>query len=71
MGVGKTISEFLSRQSDDFFDDLYLHPPSVRVVLREALPALGQQLIMRLACGGARPFQEVGPLPPLASSLTC
>ena len=61
--VGKTISDFLSTLAADannerIFDSLYSDGPTVRVILREALPPVAQQFVMRLAFGGARPFQE-------------
>ena len=56
--AGKTISEFLAKLSPAQLDALYSDPASVRVILREAVPAVAQQLVLRLAFGGARPFQE-------------
>ena len=61
--VGKTISDFLGTlaadaNSERIFDNLYSDGPTVRVILREALPPVAQQFVMRLAFGGARPFQE-------------
>lgn len=57
--VGKTICDFLATFADEkVFEELYSDGASVRVIFREALPPVAQQFVMRLAFGGARPFQE-------------
>lgn len=64
--AGKTILDFLATlaahgpDSEGIFNDLYSDGAAVRVILREALPPVAQQFVMRLAFGGARPFQEAG-----------
>ena len=56
--VGKTLFEYVSELGKAEVDLLYAHSQSVRVIFREAVPAVAQQLVMRLIFGGARPFQE-------------
>ena len=57
--VGTTICDFLATFADEkVFEELYSDGASVRVIFREALPPVAQQFVMRLAFGGARPFQE-------------
>ena len=57
--VGKTICDFLAAVGEPIFEDLYSDGATVRVIFREVLPPVAQQFVMRLAFGGARPFQEV------------
>ena len=56
--VGKTICDFLDALAAEGVEELYSDGASVRVIFREALPPVAQQFVMRLAFGGARPFQE-------------
>ena len=64
--VGKNISEFLmglldaadAEGSEGILEKLYADGASVRMIFREVLPPLAQQLVLRLAFGGKRPFQE-------------
>ena len=56
--VGKTICDFLEALAAEGVEELYSDGASVRVIFREALPPVAQQFVMRLAFGGARPFQE-------------
>jgi len=56
--VGQILFEYLSELSRTELDLLYADAPSVRVIFREAVPPVAQQLVMRLLLGGARPFQE-------------
>ncbi|CAE7307276.1 gtf2h4, partial [Symbiodinium sp. KB8] len=56
--VGQILFEYVSELSRAELDKLYADAPSVRVIFREAVPPVAQQLVMRLLLGGARPFQE-------------
>ena len=56
MVVKRAQGQLRLRKAD--VDVLYSDASSVRVIFREALPAVAQQLVMRLLFGGARPFQE-------------
>jgi len=56
--VGQILFEYVSELSRAELEVLYADAPSVRVIFREVLPPVAQQLLMRLLLGGARPFQE-------------
>ena len=59
--VGRRISDFLiavEAERGEILENLYADGASVRVIFREVLPPLEQQLVIRLSFGGKRPFQE-------------
>ena len=55
---GHRLLEYVSELSKAEVDTLYADAACARVIFREAVPPVAQQLIMRLVFGGARPFQE-------------